>query len=378
MCENVILNERGNETRKIMPLIIVQNKLRTIFPMDRRRRVKQVSPTRHSKEASPGERQEKGLVMYQRLEDYKNFFGDLSQISDERCLESLRRHSCPLSFLDDGETKTLPQADREGERALALISTSVARINGISESKSSSLSDRQTTGDRDYRIGERLRSESTPHLGNLNKVCTFEEQIIQAKRDRARALAGQTITRMDDFNWIGSVEFHQNPSPTPPTVFAEPEPGFTGACAVAAPEAKFIVRKKNRPLHRCLSTNSMVTGIIKPSRYSQGDAQLNRSMHSYLTNHSRRSTTGGHMNSYMRSNLIKSSQNYQGDFQSHSSMYDSIMHSYRPISSSNSNSANLDRWIPKGVEFSPSSEVLVFEISNELRSAPETSLPAIW
>lgn len=84
------------------------------------------------------------------------------------------------------------------------------------------------------------------------------------------------------------------------------------------------------------------------------------------------------MNSYMRSNLIKSSQNYQGDFQSHSSMYDSIMHSYRPISSSNSNSANLDRWIPKGVEFSPSSEVLVFEISNELRSAPETSLPAIW
>jgi hypothetical protein len=386
--------------------------------------------------------------LYQRLEDYKYLFGDLSQISDERCHESLCNHRCPSSFLDGLETKTLPQANREGERALALKSTSVARMDGISESRSGSLSDRQIIGDRDYRIGDRLRSESTPDLGNRGKVCAFEEQLIripellrrnrclpsllngdekktllQAKGDRTRALAGLSITRMDsisknktrsfgcrqtvpglgydgtmydsaeqlkgmagrrtsvdsgatimessrshtDCNRVGSFEFHQNPSPTLASC--------TNINAVAAPEEKIIVRKKNRPLHRCLSTNSMVTGIIKPSRYSKGDAQMNKSMHSYLVNPSRRSTIDGHMSSSIQSDLIKSSQNCQGDFQSHSFMYDSIMHSHRPISSSPSNSVNLDRWIPKGVEFSPSSEVLVFEISNESRSPRETSLP---
>ena len=151
-------------------------------------------------------------------------------------------------------------------------------------------------------------------------------------------------SRRIDRNRIGSVEFPQNPSPIPPTVYSELKPGFT---AVAAPDAKFIVRKKNRPLHRCRSTNSLVTGIIKPSRYSQGGDQLNMSMHTYLIYPPRRSSADDGMNASMQSNLIKfstrhstteksyssvqselikSSQNCQGGFQSSLPLYDSVMH----------------------------------------------------
>jgi len=128
--------------------------------------------------------------------------------------------------------------------------------------------------------------------------------------------------------------------------------------AMAAVGPNVLVRKKHRPLHRFLPNNGSVMGIIRPSRYSQGDAQLNTSMHSYLIKPSWYSQGDAQCNLSMHSYLIQPSGYSGGDTQLNSSM-----RSFQSYSSTKSNPV-IASWIPLGVNFHPHTEVCVFEKSS--------------
>ena len=128
--------------------------------------------------------------------------------------------------------------------------------------------------------------------------------------------------------------------------------------AMAAVGPNVLVRKKHHPLHHFLSNNGSVMGIIRPSRYSQGDAQLNTSMHSYLIKPSWYSQGDAQCNLSMHSYLIQPSGYSGGDTQLNSSM-----RSFQSYSSTKSNPV-IASWIPLGVNFHPHTEVCVFEKSS--------------
>jgi hypothetical protein len=223
-----------------------------------------------NKETSTLDRQAK-LRLHWLRDAQKKFMADITQICDGRSLEMLRQKSCSSLVVID-ETKTLPRA----------------KIHG--KGWQLELGDKHSSDGHEYE--EAIRDSKNPP-SSLTMNC--------------------------------------------PTLYSKLAMDLAASCpnlsAQAAPESNILVRKKkHRPLHRCPSTNGMVMGIIKPSRYSRGSS-----------NASPPSTTG-----------LNQSVGTIGRSISMSSMHSNI-----------SDLAGTDRWVPPGVDFNPNTEVCLFQKYDE-------------
>ena len=344
----------------------------TTFPTDG-----SLPPQHMTEGGSTKDRQEKCLALHRRQEAYKKFFADVSQISDGRSWEMFRLNICP-PLLVVSETKIPHLAKEDGVRATTGHSTTTTWIDNKSKNRGDSSRRRSVDLLRvssDYRISDSLQSESVPGVGYHDTACASETQPswigrqIPVENDDGsddHAIVMNEDTSQDPKNALSSLAM------TCSTLSAS----CTNLSAKAVVGSNFSVRKKHRPLHRSLPNNGSVMGIIRPSRYSQGDAQLNSSLHSYLIKPSRYSQGDAQLNSSMHSYLIKPSRYSQGDAQLNLSMnsylikpsgysegdtqMSSSMHSYQSYSSTHSNPVKAS-WIPLGVNFHSSTEICVFE-----------------
>ena len=299
----------------------------TTFPTDG-----SLPPQHMTEGGSTKDRQEKCLALHRRQEAYKKFFADVSQISDGRSWDMFLRHSCP-PLLSVSETKT--------------HSTTTTRIDSKSKNHS-----------------------GVPCVGYHGTACASETQASRI----GRHISVENDDGSDEHAIVKNEDTSQDPKQAILSLTMTCSTLST-SCANLSAKApvgpNVLVRKKHRPLHRSLpNKNGSIMGIIRPSRYSQGDAQLNSSMHSYLIKPSRYSRYDAQLNLSIHSYLIKpSGYSEEGDAKLNSSM-----HSYQSHSSTHSNVVNAS-WIPLGVNFHPSTEVYVFGKSCECEECLYCSRP---
>jgi len=149
-----------------------------------------------------------------------------------------------------------------------------------------------------------------------------------------------------------------------PTLYSKLALNFAASCpnlsAKVASETNLIIRKKHHPLHRCSSTNGMVMGIVKPSRYSQG----------YSLKASSSTTDLTHLPGY-NTQLKESEETNSKTIRRTTSLLSVLdrcttsslsMHSNTTQSKSSTHSkpACTNSWIPPGVTFHPSIEIYEF------------------
>jgi hypothetical protein len=293
--------------------------------------------------------------LHRRQEAYTKFFADVAQISDGRSWEMFRRNICP-PLLVASETKTPLQAKEDG------VSTTTTRIDSKSKNRNDSSRRRSVAllGVRssDSQISDSLQSGSVPGVGYHGTACASETQ--------PSGVGGQIPVENDDGSDEHAIVKNEDTSQDPKNAISSLAvtcSTLSASCTNLSPKAavgpNFLLREKHRPLHRSLPNNGSVMGIIRPSRYSQGDAQLNSSLHSYLIKPSRYSQGDAQLNLSMHSYLIKHSRYSEGDVQLNSST-----HSYQSYSSTHSNPVKAS-WIPLGVSFHSSMEVCEFEPDDE-------------
>jgi hypothetical protein len=215
----------------------------------------------------------KPFKLHERHDAHKKIMADLSQICDGRSLEIVRQESCSSHVAVD-ETKTLPRAKNQGE---------------------------------EWQLAFGDRHSSDGH--------EYEEAI----RDPENQLSSLAMTC--------------------PSLYSKPALDLAASCpnlsAQTTSESNMMVRKKHCPLHRCPSTNGLVTSIIKPSRYTR--VSMNASPSSATNLYQSRGTIG---------RTISISSMHSNNPQLNSSTYSDL--------------AGTDPWIPPGVDFDPNIEVCLF------------------
>ena len=363
----------------------------TTFPTDG-----SLPPQHMTEGGSTKDRQEKCLALHRRQEAYKFFFADISQISDGRSLEMIRRNSCP-PLVVISETKTLPQAKKYRGRPPARLSMTTTRMDSESKGGSGSSRRRSVDSPRVSSAYKYRQSEAAASLGCDGTACASESQLSVIGRrfsdtsdvtmefvlnknigpfanrnqnekwplvlDGRHAIGDHDIAKDEDTshdpaNLLLSLAMNY------PTLYSKLALKFAASCpnlsAKVASETNLIIRKKHHPLHRCPSTNGMVMGIVKPSRYSQGCSLKASSSTTDLT----------HLPGY--NTQLKESEETNsktiGRTTSLLSVLDRCttsslsMHSNTTQSKSSTHSkpACTDSWIPPGVIFNPSIEIYEF------------------
>ena len=352
-----------------------------------------------SEEASSGDHQGKCLDLRRSHEAYTKFFADKAQISDGRSLEMFRRNMCPLLVVIS-ETKTLPQAEKYGGRPPAGLSMTTTRTD--SESKSGSGSSRRrsvdsprVSSDYKYRTTDHLQSEAAAGLGCRHTACASETQLSGIGRRVSDASdvtmesflnkdIGPFTNQNQNEDWplvldgrhaidehdIAKDEDTSHVLETPllflardcPTLYSKLAVNFAESCPdlfAKVSEPNLIIRKKNYPLHRCPSTNSMVMGIVKPSRYSQGCSLKASSSTTDLT----------HLSGY-NTQLKESEETNSKTIRRTTSLLSMLgrcatSNTTQSKSSTHSKPASTDCWVPPGVKFNPSMEVYEFHNTDE-------------
>ena len=363
----------------------------TTFPTDG-----SLPPQHMTEGGSTKDRQEKCLALHRRQEAYKFFFADISQISDGRSLEMIRRNSCP-PLVVISKTKTLPQAKKYRGRPPARLSMTTTRMDSESKGGSGSSRRRSVDSPRVSSAYKYRQSEAAASLGCDGTACASESQLSVIGRrfsdtsdvtmefvlnknigpfanrnqnekwplvlDGRHAIGDHDIAKDEDTshdpaNLLLSLAMNY------PTLYSKLALKFAASCpnlsAKVASETNLIIRKKHHPLHRCPSTNGMVMGIVKPSRYSQGCSLKASSSTTDLT----------HLPGY--NTQLKESEETNsktiGRTTSLLSVLDRCttsslsMHSNTTQSKSSTHSkpACTDSWIPPGVIFNPSIEIYEF------------------
>jgi len=366
-----------------------------------------LQPQKMSEEASFGDRQEKCLVLHRHREAYKHFFADLAQISDGCSLEMFRRNSSPpLVVISEektlrrnsspplvviSEAKSLPQAKKYIGRPPTRLPMTTTRIDSESQSGSGSSGRRSVDSSgvsSDYKYRQ---SEAAAGLGCHGTACASETQlsVIGRRASDTSDVTMESFLNKDigpftdrnqneesrlvlggrhaiDEHGIAKDEDTSHDPANPllslamncPTLYSKLALNFAASCpnlsAKVASEANLIIRKKHHPLHRCPSTNGMVMGIVKPSRYSQG-CSLKAS-----------SSTTEHLPGY--NTQLKESEETNSKTIRRTTSSLSVLD--RCTTSSWSMHSNTTHWIPPGVEFNPSIEIYEFHKTIE----PDESL----
>lgn len=194
----------------------------------------------------------------------------------------------------------------------------------------------------DGRSLEMFRRNNCPSLLVVGKTKTSHGNVITTNK----------VTRHDPKNPLLPL------AATCPTLYSKLAQEIATSCtnlsATVAPESNLIVRPKHHPLHRCPSTNSMVVGIVKPSRYSEG----------------------GSLNASSSTIDLKQLSGYPTQLKGDDVASKSIrrttslvsVHSIitRSNSSTHTKPASNERWVALGVDFHPRSEVCEFDKHDEL------------
>ncbi|KAL3793828.1 hypothetical protein ACHAW5_008161 [Stephanodiscus triporus] len=313
------------------------------------------------------------LVLRRRQEAYKKFSADVAQISDGRSLEMFR-HSCP-SLVVVGETKTMSRTKTGRGGAPAVDRESKSRRRSVVFPSISS----------DYIIRDRLQSESSVGpAGDHGTACatasevqlsgigrrisvesdvTMESLTDRNQNEEWKLILGVRNSNHDNVITTNKDTRHDPKNPplplaaTCPTLYSKLAQGIAKSCtnlsATVAPEPNLIVRPKHHPLHRCPSTNGLVVGIVKPSRYSEG----------------------GWLNASSSTIDLKQLSGYptqlkESDVASKSiKRTTSLLSVHSIITQSNSSThtkpASNERWVALGVDFHPRTEVYEFDKNDE-------------
>ena len=203
-------------------------------------------------------------------------------------------------------------------------------------------------------IGRRISIENDVTMGSLSdRNLNNERPLILGVRNGS------------DDNAIATNKDARHDPKNPPFSFAAPCPTLhsklardhakscTNLSATVSPEPNWIVRPKHHPLHRCPSTNGMVVGIVKPSRYSEGGS-LNASSSTIDLNQ---------LSGYP--NLLKECEVNSKTIRRTASLLSIHSNVAQSKSSKHTKPASNKRWVALGVDFHPKTEVYEFNKYDE-------------
>lgn len=267
---------------------------------------------------------------------YKNIMADVSQVTDGRSLRSMEllQHDLNESFPTLGsETKSLPTNDRWD----AFRRNSVDGSAHLHDEKRKRdfrrrhSIDMPTPMPREESVHRQSIDSNDSLLSSLSLL--IEENGSSANKDSDHENSTDTLNSGNNDHSVEKEVNNATPTKPPeentkalvnsdPTLLSTSNPGSSVAAKKSTSKnPKLSLRHKFVPHHRCPSINGMVTGIVKPSRYSSA-----------------------------------SSNNCMIDTSAHSSIHSST-HSFNLNTSMHSTQS----WVPTGVHFSENMEIYVFE-----------------
>mmetsp|Transcript_3021 Transcript_3021/g.6614 ORF Transcript_3021/g.6614 Transcript_3021/m.6614 type:complete len:425 (+) Transcript_3021:65-1339(+) len=261
----------------------------------------------------------KHLALNKRHSVYKNLMADVSQVTDGRSMELLRRDLNESFPMIGSETKAVPTKDR-GDSSRSSKRREFRRSNSDGVAHLDNVKTKSDAGSR--RLSHDMpaaimptmpREESVqqrplttccdkylPVLSNEAQPC---ESSYEGSRQPIDSLSSpfseedrsSANTKDDDHdNSTGSLNFGDGnhgadkkvknatirrpsvensaaPFNSDPSLLSTLNSG-SSVSAKSASETKVSLRQKHQPHHRCPSINGLVIGIVKPSSYSPGNS----------------------------------------------------------------------------------------------------------
>lgn len=215
---------------------------------------------------------------HQKWKMYKYLMADKSQVCDGRSMETLRRNADHDMCGDFTESKQ--PTNHSGSSSVNGKLDFYKPVRAASRSKGNPPRLQQEPQEQDHSERSRISSNDSPSLSSLSLL---EQTCLSDSIDTSDSIIPRTKSNQDKSKHRSMSDPPLISNPSIPRVedddnAIQPGPSLSrrsssqwrrSSDSDSSSSNKVALRKKYEPRHRCPDFNQMVTGIVKPSRYTK-------------------------------------------------------------------------------------------------------------